>query len=554
MEVVESGAESVLLPCRTRPFLPGDATVEWRDGGGRTVHVYQDGSDQPGEQDQLYRTRTRMNKYLLKTGDLSLTLRRPTDGDRGLYTCRVSSRDGDVLMRKQLQNYIQNLQVLLWNCNLGSRTSLVQSVHEPVQNSRRSSCLSSPGVQVDVSSSFCQSEGNWSSVETNWTPAAGHRVQLGTVRSFLLSSLRTFCPAAAAVQEQVEVDSGAESVLLSCRATVQLPGDARVEWRDTRGRTVHVYPDGSDQPGEQNQLYRTRTRMNEDLLKTGDLSLTLRRPTYGDTNIYTCRVSSRDGDVLMKKQVQLEVKVSMVEVDSGTESVLLSWKNKVQLPGDARVEWRDIRGRKVHVYQDGSDQPGEQDQFYRTRTRMNEDLLKTGDLSLTLRRPTDGDRSLFTCSVSRRDGDVLMKKQVQLEVKDHQVEVKKGAESVLLPFTTTPELPGDTRVEWKDSRGRMVHVYQNGSDQPGEQNQLYRTRTRMNEDLLKTGDLSLTLRRPTVRDRGEFRCRVWREEGLLRWKTVQLKVKAGTVQVQPEDTRSSCGSIDPTPLMAHQSV
>ncbi|XP_038139346.1 myelin-oligodendrocyte glycoprotein-like, partial [Cyprinodon tularosa] len=139
----------------------------------------------------------------------------------------------------------------------------------------------------------------------------------------------------------------------------------------------------------------------------------------------------------------------------------------------------------------------------------------------------------------------------------HQVEVGQGAESVLLPFKTTPDLPGEARVEWRDRDGRKVHVYQNGSDQPEEQEQIYKDRTRMNEDALRTGDLSLTLRRPTWRDSRDYRCGVWMEGEKREWlrvKTVHLKVKAGTVQVQPEDTRTRTSSVDPTPLLAEHSV
>ncbi|MEQ2250151.1 hypothetical protein ILYODFUR_036833 [Ilyodon furcidens] len=142
--------------------------------------------------------------------------------------------------------------------------------------------------------------------------------------------------------------------------------------------------------------------------------------------------------------------------------------------------------------------------------------------------------------------------QVHTEV--CQVEVKEGAESVLLPFRTTPELPGDAKVEW-DSEGREVHVYENGSDQFKEQDPFYRDRTKMNEDLLRTGDLSLVLRRPTERDTGKYKCDVY-SENIRRRKTVHLIVKAATVPVQnqPEDNRTRSSSTDPTPLMADHQV
>ncbi|XP_039464826.1 V-set domain-containing T-cell activation inhibitor 1-like [Oreochromis aureus] len=100
----------------------------------------------------------------------------------------------------------------------------------------------------------------------------------------------------------------------------------------------------------------------------------------------------------------------------------------------------------------------------------------------------------------------------------------------------------------------LAHLYKNGSDQPEEQHQVYRDRTKMNEDLLKTGDLSLTLKHPTERDSGRYRCRVYIER-ISRFKTVLLKVK-GRVQVQDQtgDIRNRSSSIDPTPLMADQSV
>ncbi|XP_032418842.1 uncharacterized protein LOC116719975 isoform X8 [Xiphophorus hellerii] len=458
---VESGKESVLLPCRTREDLDGDVKVEWKDRFDRTVHVYQNGSDQPGEQDEFYRTRTKMDENLLKNKNLSLTLSRPTRRDEGIFSCIVFNRDGDILMVRRI----------------------------------------------------------WLDVEV----------------------------------QQVEVESGVESVLLPCRTTENLDGDVKVEWKDRFDRTVHVYQNGSDQPREQNQIYRTRTKMDENLLKTKNLSLTLRRPRGEDRGTFTCSLYNRNGDVLMMKDVWLWVKVPEVEVETGEESVLLPWRTRENLDGDVKVEWKYMDNRTVHVYQNGSDQPREQNQIYRTRTKMDENLLKNKNLSLTLRWPTGRDGGIFTCSVYNRDGVMLMKKQINLKVKALQVEVETGEESVLLPWRITENLDGDVKVEWKDKDDRTVHVYQNGSDQPGEQNQFYRTRTKMDENLLENKDLSLTLNRPTERDRGIYTCSVYRDGVVLMKKDVVLWVEAGTDRVQPEDTRTGSNSID-QPLLGDQLV
>ncbi|XP_039902944.1 uncharacterized protein LOC120743392, partial [Simochromis diagramma] len=343
----------------------------------------------------------------------------------------------------------------------------------------------------------------------------------------------------------LEVYEGVESVLLLCQDT-SVPARPTLMWtrRDLGPPIVHERNLAGDELRDQNQRYRRRTSMKTDSLRTGDFSLTLRNPITSDSGTYTCTITAY-GNERTLAAVELQVKVShqvfTLEVYEGAESVPLPCHIPF-VSGPSTVVWSryDLNPPTVHQRQQEEDERTDQNQRYRDRTSMKTDALQTGDFSLTLRKPHIFDSGNYTCTIRVR-GEEPRLTDVQLQVKEPymfpaeasvllafllvalavivglsvyvrrllnkvpQVMADSGVETVYLLCKTTAHLPRDAKVEWKKS-DMKVHVYENGSDQPEEQHQDYRDRTKMNKDLLKTGDLSLTLKHPT--EAGIYTCTV----------------------------------------------
>ncbi|XP_035994565.1 uncharacterized protein LOC118563573 [Fundulus heteroclitus] len=351
----------------------------------------------------------------------------------------------------------------------------------------------------------------------------------------------------------VEVYKGEQSVLLPCLYSNILEEVTTVKWSrfDLNPNTVHKQRE-TDNLREQNPLFEGRTSMRPDALDSSNFSLTLKEPQLSDSGVYICSLGDKE-EIL--SDIQLHVKeifptwavvllvllvllavsggllihfrhylisVYKVEVDSGVESVLLPFKTTVRLPEEVTVTWRNNRSWMVHSYRS---EDGQQHWQYEDRTEMKINV-KSGDFSLTLKNPTDRDSGTYSCTVSQRWSEkILAKKQVLLNVEVYKVEVDSGVESVLLPFKTTVSLTGEVTVMWRNNSGRVVHSYRS---EDGLQHWQYEDRTEM-----KSGDFSLTLKNPTVRDSGTYSCTVCsRQSGtILAKKQVLLNVEVYKVEV-----------------------
>ncbi|XP_025760041.1 uncharacterized protein LOC109194439 [Oreochromis niloticus] len=553
MVEVKQGEESVQLSFQIteEKDVPLDVKVAWRHQN-TTVHVYKNGGNQSLLKDQNHRDRTEMNEDPLRIKDFSLKLKDPQLSDRGIYTCTVYDRNADILLQKvvtlsvrvpEVVEVVKGMQSVILPFTtevLKLQDVTVEWKHEDkkvhVRQNGRNQSHDQEVNQEPVKNGNLQHTDDGTYTCTVYSE--GEEILLQKVVSI---TVRVY------PVEMVNATQGEKSILLPFKVTDHLPQDVKVEWRliNPEDRMVYVYERSKNESPSRDHVYRGRAEMDEDPLNTKDLSLTLKDLRLTDSGVYTCTVYNKDGHMLLQKVVTLSVRdypLEMVEVTQGEASVLLPFKITEDLLEDIKVEWKH-QNIIVHVYQNSQNQSLLMDEDYKGRTEMNEGPLKNKDLSLTLKGLQLSDHGGYTCTVYNKDGSILLQKVVTLSVRGYQtemVEVMEGEGFVLLPFKITADLPRDIKAEWRltHPEEKMVHVYESGNNLSDEddQEQVYSSRTEMNEDPVTTKDLSLILKDLHLTDSGVYTCTVYNKYGYkLLQKSVTLSVRDRKSDIKVED-------------------
>ncbi|XP_072232998.1 uncharacterized protein [Leuresthes tenuis] len=584
VEVFE-GETSVLLPCRVAVTVSNGSTVVWDRGDLKisTVHVRRPAGDYLKDQNQMYRDRTSVQAGALQTGDVSLTLRKPTFTDGGKYTCTIR-RMGEDLSQTAIHLQVRVCQAETVELTEGKKSVLLpfktkpglpegvrvewscsnheQLVHVYQNQSGEQVYLGRTEMREDPLKtgdlSLCLKE-------PRLNDSGAYKCTVFRARRILLQKVVTLS-IRESLLEKVKVTEGEEFVLLPFKVASNLPDDVRVTWRRTdKDEAVHEYPRHQNQSDTLSRIledYQGRTEMTEDRVRTGDLSVTLKVPRVSDSSIYICSVYNSEGTVLRQKMVTLTVstvsQAQVLEVRKGARSVWLPFKTAPHLLcQDVTVEWRCSKPENtvIHVYREHRHH---RHQDYQGHTEMGDDPLTTGDLSLRLIDLNLTD-DFYICTIYDNRGKVLKQKVVGLSIKVYEmeiVEVPKGEKSVQLPFKTAA-LSEDARVEWRhpDSKRTDVLTYENGDIRPEKQDKVYRGRTEMDKDRMKNGDLSLTLTNPIHNDNGLYTCTVYKGGDILLHKLMILSVRESSsinfIEQIPRYKRTRPRNPSAPPLQAH---
>lgn len=151
----------------------------------------------------------------------------------------------------------------------------------------------------------------------------------------------------------VEVNEGAESVLLPCEFPGLIPqDDPTVMWirSDLHNKSVHLQREGGDDFTEQNQRYSGRTSMMP--LATKNFSLTLSKPQLTDSGNYACSISDgREERRLIDIQLQVkgQTQTQILAVLIGQKSALWT-KVRGQTEGN---NWSNVRQKKAKTKMTG---------------------------------------------------------------------------------------------------------------------------------------------------------------------------------------------------------
>uniref|UniRef100_A0A6I8N1U7 Ig-like domain-containing protein n=1 Tax=Ornithorhynchus anatinus TaxID=9258 RepID=A0A6I8N1U7_ORNAN len=322
--------------------------------------------------------------------------------------------------------------------------------------------------------------------------------------------------------EPIKVQVGGDAKL-NCYLEPKMDAQGmEVRWfRSQLSPAVHVYEHGQDQTGDQMKEYQGRTELLKDTITDGNLTLKISPVRVSDDGEYRCFFQHGGNSENTTLQLQVTAVGSEPQIRlEGHEmkGIWLGCMTTGWYPAP-QVRWKDARGEMVPSWSESLSQ--DTDGLFAVK------LVRGGSSSSRngcLPPPTRTSEPAAFCLPP------FVTAQLAVIGPAEPIVVLVG-EYADLPCRLDTKMNAEhMEVRWSRSEYfNVVHLYDEGEDQDGEQMEEYQGRTTLVRDSIVDGRVILRIHNVRMSDEGQYRC-FFRDGRMHDEATVELQVAVEGIQ------------------------